>query len=1079
MNTSMKKYFLFTLSILVSSLFFANTSSAATLPGVSTGGTSWVFTTSVDFGISITSLGGDPSVISGVQYGTAIGVYGSTISGGTVTATGTRYARAGHGVLTCSTTYYYRAFATNSAGTSYGAPATVTTNSCTTATIPSALTVGSSVLSPTSATINGNITSSGGVPVLWRGFQYWPTGGATVDSLIAGSFATGPFSRTLTGLSCGTTYNYRALIANTVFFGSGSTLTFTTPPCVITITPPTVTTTPATAPGVTTATLNGNLTGLGGASNATASFEYGTTTAYGSNVTATSPTQPMSITGVFSRNLTGLTCATTYHFRAKATNTAGSAYGIDRTFTTLACPVTTTPPAVTTDPVTTGSVTMTFAILNGTLTSMGGATAVSEGFEYGTTTAYGSTYTVASATVLGTFTGGPSSLLVCNTLYHYRAFATNSAGTAYGIDRTFTTLPCPITVVSPTVITTTATPVGVTSATLNGSITATGGANATTVGFNWGTAMTVAGTGGAFVSTTVGGPFGVGAFGIPVSGLACNTLYHYRAWATNSAGTNYGADMTFTTGPCPVVPTVTTLSPSAISMISGVLHGNLGSLGGAVNTTASFEYGTTTAYGSTITATSPVQPMTAIGGFNVNLTGLVCGTTYHYRAKGTNSTGSAYGADMTLTTLPCPISVVPPAVLTVAATSVTATGATLNGNLTSVGGVGIPTTVDFLWDLTTATGYSNSASAGIMTAPGVFNATISGLACSTAYIFFAQATNSAGTVYDAPLTFTTLPCPITITPPTVTTTPATAPGVTTATLNGNLTGLGGASNATASFEYGTTTVYGSTVTATTPTQPMTATGVFSRNLTGLTCATTYHFRAKATNSAGSAYGIDRTFTTLACPVTTTPPAVTTDPVSALTTSSATLNGTLTSLGGISSATTVFEYGLTTAYGSTASFGTMTAVGSFSKNITGLACGTPYNFRAKATNSMGSVYGINRVFITTSCPVTPTPPTVATTSGTVLSYPGSSTTVDFVGNLLSLGAGVTSATTGFYYGPSTTLTSGVGSTSVTFGTMSAPGSYNTTLTVPAIITCNEPWHIRAWATNGGITVTGSDISFCNV
>ncbi len=1073
----MKKHFLFALSILVSSFFFANTSSAATLPGVSTGGASWVFTTSVDFGITVTSLGGDPSVTLGVQYGTTTS-YGATVSGGTMTAPGSVRARAGHGVLACNTTYHYRAFATNSAGTKYGSDATVTTNPCVAGTFPSVTTGGATVLGPTSVTLNGTITATGGggLSVLHRGFQYWPTsGGLTLDSLVPGTFGTGAYSSTLTGLLCGTNYSYRAMTANTIFFGSGSALTFTTPPCVITITPPTVVTTSATSVATTSANLNGSISSFGGATSASYGVEYGTTTAYG---TTTTPV-PTTLLGAFTVTPITLTCNTLYHFRAYATNSAGTGYGIDRTFTTLPCPITTTLPAVTTDPVTPSSITMTFAVLNGTLTSMGGATAVSEGFEYGTTTAYGSTYTVASATVLGSFTGGPSSLLVCNTLYHYRAFATNSVGTAYGIDRTFTTLPCPITVVSPTVITTPAIPVGVTSATLNGSITATGGANATTVGFNWGTAMTVAGTGGAFVSTTVGGPFGVGSFGIPVSGLVCNTLYHYRAWATNSAGTNYGADMTFTTGPCPVVATVTTLSPSAISMISGVLHGNLGSLGGAISTTTAFEYGTTTAYGSTITATSPVQPMTAIGGFNVNLTGLTCGTTYHYRAKGTNSAGAAYGADMTLTTLACPITVVPPAVLTVAATSVTATGATLNGNLTSVGGVGIPTTVDFLWDLTTATGYSNSASAGTMTAPGVFNATISGLTCSTAYSFFAQAANSAGTVYDAPLTFTTLPCPITITPPTVTTTSATTIGVTTATLNGNLTGLGGAINATASFEYGTTTAYGSTVTATAPSQPMSTTGVFSRNLTGLTCSTTYHFRAKATNSAGSAYGIDRTFTTLACPVTTTPPAVTTDPVSALTASSATLNGTLTSLGGISSATTVFEYGLTTTYGSTASFGTMTATGSFSKNITGLTCGTPYNFRAKATNSMGSVYGINRVFITTSCPVTPTPPTVATTSGTVLSYPGSSTTVDFVGNLLSLGVGVTSATTGFYYGPSTTLPSGAGSTSVTFGAMSTPGSYNTTLTVPAIITCNEPWHIRAWATNGGVTVTGSDISFCNV
>ncbi len=1073
----MKKYFFLVLSVVVSSFFFANTSSAATLPGVSTGGTSWVFTTSVDFGITVTSLGGDPSVILGVQYGTTTS-YGATVSGGTMTAPGSVRARAGHGVLACNTTYHYRAFATNTAGTKYGLDATVTTKPCASGTFPSVTTGGATVLSPTSVTLNGTITATGGtgLSVLHRGFQYWPTsGGLTLDNLTPGTFGTGPYSSTLTGLLCGTSYSYRAMTANTIFFGSGSALTFTTSPCVVSITPPTVVTTPATSIATTSANLNGTVSSFGGASGVSYGVEYGTTTAYG---TTTTPIPTTSL-GAFTVTPITLACNTLYHFRAYATNSAGTGYGIDRTFTTLPCPITTTLPTVTTDPVTAGSITMTFAILNGTLTSMGGATSVSEGFEYGTTTAYGSTYTVASATVLGTFSGGPSSLLVCNTLYHYRAFATNSAGTAYGIDRTFTTLPCPITIVSPTVITTTATPVGTTTATLQGSITATGGANATVVGFNWSTTTTVAGTGGAFVSTTVGGPFGVGSFGIPVSGLTCGTLYHYRAWATNSSGTSYGADMTFTTSPCPVVPTVTTLSPSAISMTSGVLHGNLGSLGGASNTTAAFEYGTTTAYGSTITAASPVQPMTAIGGFNVNLTGLVCGTTYHYRAKGTNSAGTAYGADMTLTTLPCPITVTPPTVLTVAATSVTATSATLNGNLTSTGGVGIPTTVDFLWDLTTATGYSNSASAGTMTAPGIFNATITGLTCNTAYSFFAQATNSAGTAYDAPLVFTTLPCPITITPPTVTTTPATAIGVTTATLNGNLTGLGGATNATASFEYGTTTSYGTTTTAVTPTQPMTATGVFAKPLTGLVCNTTYHFRAKATNSVGSAYGIDRTFITGACPVTTTPPGVTTDPVSALATTGATLNGTLTSLGGIPSATTSFEYGTTLAYGSTATFGSMSATGSFSKNITGLTCGTSYNFRAKATNSMGSVYGINRVFITTSCPVTPTPPTVTTTSGLLMSsyVPATGTpgSANLIGNLTSFGLGSSSAVVGFEYGP--TASYGFTATATGFGT--SLGSFNANVPINAILTCNEPWHFRATATNAGGTATGVDKLFCNV
>src|SRR5207244_12772807 len=35
-----------------------------------------------------------------------------------------------------------------------------------------------------------------------------------------------------------------------------------------------------------------------------------------------------------------------------------------------------------------------------------------------------------------------------------------------------------------------------------------------------------------------------------LGGLLCATTYHYRAWAQSTAGTTYGGDVSFTTGPC-------------------------------------------------------------------------------------------------------------------------------------------------------------------------------------------------------------------------------------------------------------------------------------------------------------------------------------------------------------------------------------------------------------------------------------------------------------------------------------------------------------------------------------------------
>ena len=80
---------------------------------------------------------------------------------------------------------------------------------------------------------------------------------------------------------------------------------------------------------------------------------------------------------------------------------------------------------------------MSQATLNGTLVDDGGE-ACDCGFEWGETVAYGSTTPTQSRTTGQTFSQTIDGLLP-NTTYHFRAFATNSAGTSYGADRTFTT----------------------------------------------------------------------------------------------------------------------------------------------------------------------------------------------------------------------------------------------------------------------------------------------------------------------------------------------------------------------------------------------------------------------------------------------------------------------------------------------------------------------------------------------------------------------------------------------------------------------------------------------------------------
>jgi hypothetical protein len=80
-------------------------------------------------------------------------------------------------------------------------------------------------------------------------------------------------------------------------------------------------------------------------------------------------------------------------------------------------------------------------------------------------------------------------------------------------------------------------------ATCNGTITATGGANCTSRGFEWGLVQ-----GGPYPNTwTESGDFGTGAFSHQFTGLAENTLHYYRAKAQNPVGWGYGGEQSFTT----------------------------------------------------------------------------------------------------------------------------------------------------------------------------------------------------------------------------------------------------------------------------------------------------------------------------------------------------------------------------------------------------------------------------------------------------------------------------------------------------------------------------------------------------
>lgn len=222
------------------------------------------------------------------------------------------------------------------------------------------------------------------------------------------------------------------------------------------------------------------------------------------------------------------------------------------------------------------------------------------------------------------------------TQYFARAYAVGPTGTLYGEELTFTTLP-----VVPTLTTAAVTAVTGNSAAGGGEVTVSGGANVTARGICW----DIAANPTTAKSKTTNGE-GIGAFTSAMTGLLGNKTYYVRAYATNSAGTGYGPQVSFKTEID--LPTVTTTAVTAITKVSAVSGGNVTYDGG----------GTISARGlcwsmnaSPSVTDNVIAGGTGTGAFVSNLTGLTLYTTYHVRAYATNSKGTVYGSDIQFTTL--------------------------------------------------------------------------------------------------------------------------------------------------------------------------------------------------------------------------------------------------------------------------------------------------------------------------------------------------------------------------------------------------------------------------------------------
>jgi uncharacterized protein (TIGR02145 family) len=595
-------------------------------------------------------------------------------------------------------------------------------HSCKKEELPTLSTSTISNITATTASSGGNITSDGGAGVIARG-ACWSVNAdpTTSDSKTVDGNGDGQFTSTLTGLVAGSTYHIRAYATNSVGTAYGSDLLFATlgkaPECL------SQAATNITSSG---ATLNGTVDA--NYLPTTVTFEYGTSTSYGQSLTsAQSPVTGNNITNV-SADISNLNPGTIYHFRVIGTNSIGTTNGNDLTFTTGSIL-----PTLITSPV--SNKTATSVKTGGTITSDGGAAITARGVCWATTP---NPTILNNKTSDGTGSGAFTSSITGLTpgmSYYVRAYATNSSGTAYGDELSFTTL-----ATVPTLTTASITDKTRTTATSGGNVLSDGGSVVTARGVCWSTTPNPT-TDGSHTSSGTG----TGIFSSSLTSLTPGTTYYVRAYATNSAGTGFGNEVSFTTRTIDL-PVVTTAEITSIASTTAISGGDITFDGGGAITARGVCWSTTP---NPIIANSKTSNGTGIGIFISNISGLIPGTYYHVRAYATNNSGTAYGDDLIFKALP-----VVPVLTTSPVTEIAQTTATSGGTINYDGGAEI-ISKGICWSLnpdpTLAEDHTNDG-LGI----GNYFSHLAGLRINATYYVRAYATNITGTGYGNLIIFKTI-----------------------------------------------------------------------------------------------------------------------------------------------------------------------------------------------------------------------------------------------------------------------------------------------------------------------------------
>jgi uncharacterized protein (TIGR02145 family) len=576
---------------------------------------------------STTAVGGGNVTSQGVSAVTARGVVWSTSPNPTIAQTTKTSDGVGTGAFTSSltgltpnTTYYVKAYATNSSGTGYGEERTFKTGAGTPIVITSAL----NSITQTTAVGGGNVTSQGVSAVTARGVVWSTSPNPTIAlaTKTVNGTGTGLFTSNLTDLNTETTYYLRAYATNATGTAYGNEVNFKTLLKVTQVFPIVNTSIPINVES--NKALAGGFVNSEGTSPVTVRGIIWSTAPLAKETGKDRTIVPGGGTGAFTSLLTGLKPDTWYYTVAYATSSVGTSYGGEISFKTKPASI----PEVTT--LNCSEIREKTLKSGGNVTADGGDVISARGMVWSTNPAPTLSMNVPFKTDPVKDKGEYMinlSELTPNTRYYVRAYATNSAGTGYGLPESCVTLPI--------LATTALSAVWEDTAKSGGTFTPEGNADITAKGVVWSTNPNPT----ISLSTKTVDGTGTAVFTSNLKGLTPNTIYYVRAYATNATGTGYGNELTFTT-----LPKLTTTEVTEKTENTAMSGGNISPAGNATITARGVVWSTSPK--PTIALSTKTVDGSGTGVFTSSVTGLTAKTKYYLRAYATNGTGTNYGNEI-------------------------------------------------------------------------------------------------------------------------------------------------------------------------------------------------------------------------------------------------------------------------------------------------------------------------------------------------------------------------------------------------------------------------------------------------